>query len=300
VGNADLETAALILQRLRGKVLVFDHAFHGKTRSSFIILKDLGVSIAKRVAIPVPYRAFAAGAGNYDAALFWQAYPSVAAKTACPAFFAPMEDAPGKVRRPFIDSLEGILCFSRPCAGWFSKFRDVGYVQYMPPVAESPRLECHDPLRVLFWYRYKLSAADVACFISKYSGRSTLSVLSRNDYGKELRGLPKLPSRCHATLGRQWYSREKYLELLDWCDVFVAPRKREGIGLAYLEAMARGKLILAWNGSTMNEYIRHWENGLLFRKLPSRINLSDLDRLRRSSFKHARRVRAALESVVRT
>jgi glycosyltransferase involved in cell wall biosynthesis len=47
-------------------------------------------------------------------------------------------------------------------------------------------------------------------------------------------------------------------------NVFVAPRRFEGIGLSFLEAMARGQVVIAENNATMNEYIVHDVNGLLY------------------------------------
>jgi glycosyltransferase involved in cell wall biosynthesis len=47
-------------------------------------------------------------------------------------------------------------------------------------------------------------------------------------------------------------------------NVYFAPRLAEGIGQAVLEAMARGQCVVAPNRPTMNEYIVHGVNGLLY------------------------------------
>lgn len=59
-------------------------------------------------------------------------------------------------------------------------------------------------------------------------------------------------------------SQEGYFELLRQCNLYLAPRALEGVGLTFLEAMAAGCTVIAYNAPTMNEYIRHAENGLLF------------------------------------
>jgi glycosyltransferase involved in cell wall biosynthesis len=43
-----------------------------------------------------------------------------------------------------------------------------------------------------------------------------------------------------------------------------APRALEGIGMAFLEPMARGQIVVAPDRPTMNEYLRHRTTGLLF------------------------------------
>ena len=48
------------------------------------------------------------------------------------------------------------------------------------------------------------------------------------------------------------------------CDVFIAPRKKEGIGIATVEAISRGQYIVGFNDSTMNEYIVDEKIGFLF------------------------------------
>jgi len=77
-----------------------------------------------------------------------------------------------------------------------------------------------------------------------------------------------LPSRLGRTTVQEApdpMDADQYLGLLAQASVFIAPRKREGVGLTFLEAMASGCAVLACDGPTMNEYIRHRHNGFLFR-----------------------------------
>jgi glycosyltransferase involved in cell wall biosynthesis len=50
--------------------------------------------------------------------------------------------------------------------------------------------------------------------------------------------------------------------------------------MTFLEAMARGCCVLAYDGPTMNEYIEHRRNGLLFRDHPPRLATRLARRLR--------------------
>ncbi|MEI7464382.1 MAG: glycosyltransferase [Burkholderiales bacterium] len=73
-----------------------------------------------------------------------------------------------------------------------------------------------------------------------------------------------------------WLEKDAYRALLHGCDVFVAPRWLEGIGMAMLEAMAAGQAVLAPDRPTMNEYLVPGRNGWLFDpQQPAPIDLSD-------------------------
>lgn len=62
----------------------------------------------------------------------------------------------------------------------------------------------------------------------------------------------------------EFLERDAYLARIAKCGIVIAPRRKEGIGMAFLEAMAMGKCVVANNDATMNEYIENGENGVLF------------------------------------
>jgi hypothetical protein len=71
-----------------------------------------------------------------------------------------------------------------------------------------------------------------------------------------------------------WFkTKEEFHQHLKNCDIFIAPRLFEGIGMTFLEAMALGKCVVSPNFPTMNEYIVHNKTGLLF----DMDNISKLD-----------------------
>lgn len=61
-----------------------------------------------------------------------------------------------------------------------------------------------------------------------------------------------------------WMEKQRYIELLSACNLFMAPRRYEGIGQSFLEAMSMGLAVIAPDSPTMNEYIRHGRNGYLY------------------------------------
>ncbi len=75
----------------------------------------------------------------------------------------------------------------------------------------------------------------------------------------------------------KFLSKDKYLELSNHCNVFIAPRKKEGIGITIVEAISRGMYVVGYNDSTMNEYIKDEKIGFLFNKETSNnINLKNI------------------------
>jgi glycosyltransferase involved in cell wall biosynthesis len=71
--------------------------------------------------------------------------------------------------------------------------------------------------------------------------------------------------------------KEKYLELLKKSNIYIAPRTIEGIGISFLEAMALGMVVVAYNNGTMNEYIKHNYNGYLFDSKNYHIDFDNID-----------------------
>lgn len=65
---------------------------------------------------------------------------------------------------------------------------------------------------------------------------------------------------------KSYLKRNEYLNRLTNANIYLAPRVREGAGISFLEALARGNAVFAYNSPTMNEYINHKENGYLFKK----------------------------------
>jgi len=62
-----------------------------------------------------------------------------------------------------------------------------------------------------------------------------------------------------------WFNhRTDFEKVVQRANVFFAPRLTEGIGQSFLEAMSRGQCVIAADNPTMNEYIVHGVNGLIY------------------------------------
>jgi glycosyltransferase involved in cell wall biosynthesis len=97
------------------------------------------------------------------------------------------------------------------------------------------------------------------------------TVLYRNelDPGADPRGAFELPE----TIGgarvervERTPNRADHWKMIQAANVVIAPRLVEGVGMVFLEAMARGCAVFAADAPTMNEYITHLSNGILFRR----------------------------------
>jgi len=84
-----------------------------------------------------------------------------------------------------------------------------------------------------------------------------------------------------------WFAKkEDLMKLIDGCDIYIAPRNLEGIGMSFLEAMARGKVIIAIDAPTMNEYIINNKNGYLLKIEDNReIDLLNIESIRKESIR---------------
>jgi len=112
-------------------------------------------------------------------------------------------------------------------------------VRYFPNPADLPQGH-GEPKRVFLWERGEISR-NMAEQILPSSGGYIFEVKKANEF------TPK----------------EEYLNRLSGCDIVIAPRMKEGIGMAFLEAMAMGKCVIAHDDATMNEYIQDGITGIL-------------------------------------
>jgi glycosyltransferase involved in cell wall biosynthesis len=82
----------------------------------------------------------------------------------------------------------------------------------------------------------------------------------------------ELPSRLGDTSVKviNEMDRDSHFKAVKDSNILLAPRVAEGVGMTFIEAMSRSSAVLAYDASTMNEYIRHKQNGFLFNSLASR------------------------------
>ncbi len=78
-------------------------------------------------------------------------------------------------------------------------------------------------------------------------------------------------------IDKKFLPKSEYLSLFEKCNVFIAPRKKEGIGMTIVEAISKGMFVVGYNDSTMNEYISDKKVGFIFdEKTAEKINTKDI------------------------
>ena len=142
-------------------------------------------------------------------------------------------------------------------------------VRYFPDPAKLPHEKC-DPRRVFLWERGEIDRSIAEKLFPPSDG-----------YVFDVKGAD------------EFLSRDAYLERMSKCGIVIAPRRKEGIGMAFLEAIAMGKCVVAHNDATMNEYIKDGENGILFNADdPKQISNVVVSRVLENVSKYAAEMRA--------
>lgn len=139
------------------------------------------------------------------------------------------------------------------------------YVQYFSPLNAIKRKKIKNKLSIYFWYRVNdIDFKIVKKLINpKYIQR--LIINKSNDPYQNQINLSKKDQDKYKIEFCQWVSNKSKLnEILKDCDLFIAPRKLEGIGLSFIDAMSHGIVVIGNNEPTMNEYIDSEVNGYLF------------------------------------
>ena len=236
-----------------------------------------------------PLRAVDVNATRPERLVFFQLLPrrSELARLACRNItWMPMHDnlvhyAPRTLAKLRPAGLKA-LCFAvadrdRLAAAGFETL----HVRYYPPAAE-PALAAASDFSVFFWMR----TPDIGWRTVKQllgaarPSRIVLRVAADPGHALEM-PTPAERAEYRVEVHEGWMEQADYHRLLTGCSVFIAPRPREGIGQATLEAMAAGLAVVAPDWPTMNEYLRHGETGYLYDlRAPAPIDFRDLARVR--------------------
>jgi len=272
------------------------HSYHRTTESSAFFLELLNAHFRVHVIWDegwrddgVPLSARQINVVNPDVVVFYQTYPSgrELRKVHCPnLFYVAMHDHvvlnPTDVWPRLRGSGLRVINFCRATHQFFERR---GYqsllVRYWPTPQRSS-ISRAPGLRVFFWIRKRNLGWPVLKTLLGDARPERLIIRASADPGESL----QLPDdrdieEYRIELLEGWMDRPRYLQLLQACNVFLAPRRFEGIGMSFLEAMASGLLVVAVNNPSMNEYIRDRQNGLLFEFPPTApLSFSNLDVMR--------------------
>jgi hypothetical protein len=257
------------------KILFVDHAMHRATESSafFTDLLEARFEVSRLYVLPDSRHAFDwRYVAEFDVVVLWQM------DFLAPLFLArghrtvviPMYDGSAALPQVHWASAAGagFINFSRSL---HERVRLLGLdsllVKYFPQAVTADHLPEFNGLRVFLWQR-RPEDGITADLVGRLFGTQlqslhvhnvpdTPAMAARFAPPSNINGVPVSVS--------EWFAnRADYYRVLESCNVFVCPRTAEGIGMAMVEAMARGMLVVANDLPSHNEYVCNWLNGVLF------------------------------------
>ena len=268
------------------KLLFIGHVYHQKTKSNVFVMDILQqeYDIYECYLDPaesLDYQELNLFYGKeFDALVVWQVMPklSILKKyvTWKTSLFFPMYDhyyAHGGLFQPIWEEYQEtiIVCFSRTLYNEITANGfDTRYIQFFPQPCKIENWG--DESSIFFWQRLSiLNLSTLAIAMKNYGlnrihlhkapdpGHQIKEFLDYNDYDTKrfFHGMKRTES--------SWF--ENKAQLVDEINrhaFFMAPRHVEGIGMSFLEAMASGRVVVAPDMPTMNEYIEDGKNGLLY------------------------------------
>jgi len=284
------------------KLLYVGHPYHLKTHSVDFLKESLAkvydidyLAVADNCSLPEDYLQPFKGR-QYAVCLCFQIMPSVEMLRKYVSF-------EHGVFFPMADYYYGMLAIGTPIWEEYRDFRifsfskkvhddlvangfDSTYIQYFPTPVDVE--DWGDPQSVFFWQR--ITHLNVYTVLEVLKGFSIkhLRLHVSMDPGEQRVLLPSDFQKGFSVSYSTWYdTREEMLRDMDRYAVYFAPRKVEGIGLSYLEAMARGRCVIANRETTHDEYITDGETGFLYdlNSPDKNINLSveDVKRVQRNA-----------------
>jgi len=139
-------------------------------------------------------------------------------------------------------------------------------VKYYPAVDKQTSIP-KEGLHGFFWVRrnHEISWPTIKTLISE-SSFDSFHVHLAHDPGTSKPTMPtEIDKKQYHISTSTWFDNKKeFITTLERANVYFSPRMEEGIGQAFLEALSRGQCVVAPNNGTMNEYIIHGQNGMLY------------------------------------
>ncbi len=280
---------------MKKRLLFLGFCFHQKTGSADFMVKLLSEHFEITVCLADlytdnSYADLAEHAGEYDVLVCWQVMPPAHIIDAHLKYrhgvLFPMADA-----CPTISKVEKwhpyrhfqIICFSKQLCSTLQRAGFcASHFQYFPPPGTFE--DWGDPESAFFWFRRNDINGEMVAEMLEHLHVSKLDIVNEPDPGMTLRKpSPQSPLElnCH-----NWFDDKEGLTT-KICEsaIYVAPRSKEGIGMSFLEAMALGRCVIAPDSTTMNEYINHGVNGILYDPSKSApISGHDIRKLQENAF----------------
>ena len=260
------------------RIAVIDHSFHEKTGSSrffFDLLGELGeVEVLSdeswstgRVDASLAVKLLE---GNFDRVISYQAmWPRQLLEWLGleDIVFVPMWDDVRKRSDRWWGGYEGcrFISFSRALSEKLARFSGrILDVQYYPKPGERTARD-GGGLRAFFWQRSSSLPWQTIWRTASGTDWERFYLHWALDPREKIEQPSEDFCRKYSVSMSEWFDdRSDLFATISDADVYFAPRLYEGIGMGFLEAMARGQCVVAPDLPTHNEYIESGRNGILY------------------------------------
>ena len=281
------------------KMLFIGHAYHLKTKSS----RFMGELLETQYDIDYFYfnpmtddeHVFDTLTGkSYDILVIWQLMPSLKRLKTKIQFnqsvYFPMYDqyvGMGGVANARWREYQQtkIICFSKTMADELktSGF-SVHYIQYFPKPSAIDSWGSEQ--KVFFWQRREDITINTVLFLLKNMDIQSVHIHKATDPDNRFFIPP--PEWLDKTTYSVWFdTRDDMRKCIEESAFFIAPRLYEGIGMAFLEAMACGRCVIAPDLATANEYIIHGKTGYLYNPFsPQPIDIADVRQIQKNTYNY--------------
>lgn len=272
-------------------LLFIGHEFHQKTKSADF-LKDLlseKYEVESIYLNPDENYSFENLAGkSYDVVILLQLMPSIKELRKYIQFkhcaFFPMYDMTKTLNSPLWS--EYVECniinfakdFHNTCInGGLSSY----YIQYFPKPQNIT--DYGDEASVFFWQRSEKITTKTLEKVIDADKINKLFLHKSTDPKNKF--IPPAKLWGEKVVYSSWFdTKEEMQKYIQKSALYFAPRKYEGIGMSFLEAMATGRCVIAPDYPTMNEYIKNGETGFLYNlKKPKKLDISDIRNIQKNT-----------------
>lgn len=277
------------------KIVYIGHSYHNKTKSTGFLIDYLKEFFDVEIVLdeswqgkPAPDLSFIDE--SYLGVIFFQLLPSREIINRIKndnIIYFPMYDQSGRLGYDYWNNYRDlkIANFSSTLHKKLKKWNfESMYVQYfLDPQEFRPGKKDE----VFFWQR--LTNINISKII-KLFGKKDLKIHIHKaiDPNQEFIQPSKRDEDRFKITYSEWFdTREEMLKVVNQKGIYIAPREYEGIGLSFLEAMAKGKAVIAVDNPTMNEYIEHGKTGYLYDlSNPKEIDLSNIEEVQKNTYKY--------------
>jgi hypothetical protein len=267
-------------------LLYFDHSPHKRTKSTYflseILKTDFNVTTIWDDEWDLDSDKAIMEINKYDYVVFVQILPQIGVirKIISKIIWVPMLDGViwwPDIRWQLLSSVPmKIISFSHYLSDITRKW-DIDTLNlqiYLNPNMINP-IKRVKKVNIFFWQRANLTFNTIKKYINFANVNKCILRLDQSD------GIKKYIPDCSDVSNYKLevikgdIGQTLHLKKIDECNIFIAPRYFEGIGWSFIEAMAKGMAVVAFDNPTMNEYIQNGINGYLINeKKPEILDLS--------------------------